>query len=201
MSLCAVGFGVQMNLGNGMVPSGVATPHSLHPAVAAHASARANGAVAGVAGAAGAAGGTNWFNDARVPVGSVPKSMVKSGRNRYGTSRTYSPVMDGGEESRALYEAHVDVSDQFTTFGKTFIGLNYFAFWIILMFPDWFLPIGRPGIALGGGMTMVIFRYIFVVTGQGPEFDAEGVIILEPLFLLFGLMLTTIYLEKMEVRG
>ena len=32
-------------------------------------------------------------------------------------------------------------------------------------------------------------------------FDAERVIILEPLFLLFGLMLTTIYLEKMERGG
>ena len=103
--------------------------------------------------------------------------------------------------SRALYEAHVDVSDQFTTFGKVFIGLVYFAFWVFLMFPGWFLPIGRPGIALSGGMLMVIFRYILLVTGQGPAFDAVGVIILEPLFLLFGLMLTTIYLEKMERGG
>ena len=68
---------------------------------------------------------------------------------------------------------HVDVSDQFTLFGKISISCIYFAFWVFLMFPNWFLPIGRPGIALGGGLSMVVFRY----------------------------MLTTIYLEKMELGG
>lgn len=96
---------------------------------------------------------------------------------------------------------HVDVSDQFSLFGKISISLIYFAFWVFLMFPNWFLPIGRPGIALGGGLSMVVFRYILLMTGQGPSFDAAKVIILEPLFLLFGLMLTTIYLEKMERGG
>mmetsp|Transcript_29638 Transcript_29638/g.62327 ORF Transcript_29638/g.62327 Transcript_29638/m.62327 type:complete len:647 (+) Transcript_29638:165-2105(+) len=96
---------------------------------------------------------------------------------------------------------HVDVSDQFSIFGKISISLIYFAFWVFLMFPNWFLPIGRPGIALGGGMCMVCFRYFLELIGHGPEFDAVKVIILEPLFLLFGLMLTTIYLEKMERGG
>jgi len=96
---------------------------------------------------------------------------------------------------------HVDVSDQFSVFGKVSVFIIYFAFWVFLMFPNWFLPIGRPGIALGGGLSMVVWRYILMVTGQGPFFDAERVIILEPLFLLFGLMLTTIYLEKMERGG
>jgi Na+/H+ antiporter NhaD/arsenite permease-like protein len=96
---------------------------------------------------------------------------------------------------------HVDVSGEFTLFGKIFISVVYFAFWVFLMFPNWFLPIGRPGIALGGGLCMVVFRYILVIAGQGPVFDAEKVIIMEPLFLLFGLMLTTIYLEKMERGG
>eukprot|EP00563_Minutocellus_polymorphus_P005992 CAMPEP_0181031000 /NCGR_PEP_ID=MMETSP1070-20121207/6010_1 /TAXON_ID=265543 /ORGANISM="Minutocellus polymorphus, Strain NH13" /LENGTH=655 /DNA_ID=CAMNT_0023108371 /DNA_START=210 /DNA_END=2177 /DNA_ORIENTATION=- len=96
---------------------------------------------------------------------------------------------------------HVDVSDQFTAFGKWSVTVIYFAYWVFLMFPNWFLPIGRPGIALGGGLTMVVWRYILFVTGQGPVFDAERVIIMEPLFLLFGLMLTTIYLEKMERGG
>ena len=96
---------------------------------------------------------------------------------------------------------HVDVSDQFTLLGKITISLIYFAFWVFLMFPNWFLPIGRPGIALGGGLSMVVVRYVLFLTGQGPVFDAAKVIILEPLFLLFGLMLTTIYLEKMERGG
>ncbi|VEU37236.1 unnamed protein product [Pseudo-nitzschia multistriata] len=96
---------------------------------------------------------------------------------------------------------HVDVSDQFTKFGKWTVSIIYFAYWVFLMFPNWFLPIGRPGIALGGGLSMVVWRYILMVTEQGPFFDAERVIILEPLFLLFGLMLTTIYLEKMERGG
>jgi len=96
---------------------------------------------------------------------------------------------------------HVDVSDQFTLFGKCSVAVIYFAYWVFLMFPNWFLPIGRPGIALGGGLTMVVYRYLLQVTGQGPFFDAEKVIIMEPLFLLFGLMLTTIYLEKMERGG
>jgi len=96
---------------------------------------------------------------------------------------------------------HEDVSDQFSFFGKLSISVIYFAYWIFLMFPNWFLPIGRPGIALGGGMTMVVFRYVLQITGHGPFFDAEKVIIMEPLMLLFGLMLTTIYLEKMERGG
>jgi Na+/H+ antiporter NhaD/arsenite permease-like protein len=96
---------------------------------------------------------------------------------------------------------HVDVSDEFSLFGKISTSLIYFAFWVFLMFPNWFLPIGRPGIALGGGLSMVVWRYILVVSGHGPAFDAERVIIMEPLFLLFGLMLTTIYIEKMERGG
>ncbi|KAL3911238.1 MAG: hypothetical protein SGILL_007359 [Bacillariaceae sp.] len=96
---------------------------------------------------------------------------------------------------------HVDVSDQFSAFGKWSVSIIYFAYWVFLMFPNWFLPIGRPGIALGGGLSMVVWRYILQVSGNGPFFDAERVIILEPLFLLFGLMLTTIYLEKMERGG
>ena len=63
------------------------------------------------------------------------------------------------------------------------------------MFPNWFLPIGRPGIALGGGLMLVVVRHVLLVLGHGPSFDAAKVIILEPLFL------TTIYLEKMERGG
>lgn len=96
---------------------------------------------------------------------------------------------------------HVDVSAQFSDFGKWTVSIIYFAFWVFLMFPNWFLPIGRPGIALGGGLSMVVWRFILRETGNGPLFKAEGVIIMEPLFLLFGLMLTTIYLEKMERGG
>eukprot|EP00543_Licmophora_paradoxa_P001286 CAMPEP_0202452884 /NCGR_PEP_ID=MMETSP1360-20130828/10991_1 /ASSEMBLY_ACC=CAM_ASM_000848 /TAXON_ID=515479 /ORGANISM="Licmophora paradoxa, Strain CCMP2313" /LENGTH=638 /DNA_ID=CAMNT_0049071829 /DNA_START=13 /DNA_END=1929 /DNA_ORIENTATION=+ len=96
---------------------------------------------------------------------------------------------------------HIDVSDQFSALGKWSVSLIYFAFWVFLMFPNWFLPIGRPGIALGGGLSMVVWRYALQVAGHGPFFDAEKVIIMEPLFLLFGLMLTTIYLEKMERGG
>jgi Na+/H+ antiporter NhaD/arsenite permease-like protein len=96
---------------------------------------------------------------------------------------------------------HIDVSDQFSAFGKWSVSIIYFAFWVFLMFPNWFLPIGRPGIAMGGGLSMVVWRFILQKTGHGPYFDAEKVIIMEPLFLLFGLMLTTIYLEKMERGG
>lgn len=96
---------------------------------------------------------------------------------------------------------HVDVSDQFTLFGKISTCVIYVAFWVFLMFPNWFLPIGRPGLALGGGLMMVVWRYILTRTGHGAPFNAEGVIIMEPLFLLFGLMLTTIYIEKMERGG
>ena len=48
---------------------------------------------------------------------------------------------------------------------------------------------------------MIVYRYVLKVLGQGPAFDAENVIIMEPLYLLFGLMLTTVYLEKMESGG
>ncbi|CAB9518980.1 Silicon efflux transporter LSI2 [Seminavis robusta] len=96
---------------------------------------------------------------------------------------------------------HIDVSGEFSAFGKWSVSLIYFAFWVFLMFPNWFLPIGRPGIALGGGLSMVVWRFGLQLIGHGPYFDAERVIIMEPLFLLFGLMLTTIYLEKMERGG
>jgi len=103
---------------------------------------------------------------------------------------------------RALGDyTHKDVSGEFSAFGKWSVSIIYFAFWVFLMFPNWFLPIGRPGIALGGGLSMVVWRYILMKQGHGPAFEAEKVIILEPLFLLFGLMLTTIYLEKMERGG
>lgn len=94
-----------------------------------------------------------------------------------------------------------DNSDKFTTFGKASVAVIYFAFWVFLMFPNWFLPIGRPGLALAGGLSMVVWRAILRYFDHGPVFDAEAVIIMEPLFLLFGLMLTTIYLEKMERGG
>jgi Na+/H+ antiporter NhaD/arsenite permease-like protein len=96
---------------------------------------------------------------------------------------------------------HVDVSGEFSAFGKISTAIWYFVYWVFLMFPNWFLPIGRPGIALGGGLTMVCWRALLHAFGQGPVFDAEKVIIMEPLFLLFGLMLTTVYLEKMERGG
>jgi len=96
---------------------------------------------------------------------------------------------------------HVDVSGDFSAFGKWSTTVVYFAYWVFLMFPNWFLPVGRPGIALGGGLTMVVWRFVLQLIGHGPWFDAERVIIMEPLFLLFGLMLTTIYLEKMERGG
>jgi len=95
----------------------------------------------------------------------------------------------------------VDKSGDFSAFGKWSTSLIYFAFWVFLMFPNWFLPIGRPGIALGGGLSMVVWRFILLKIGHGPFFNAERVIIMEPLFLLFGLMLTTIYIEKMERGG
>eukprot|EP00571_Detonula_confervacea_P003039 CAMPEP_0172314710 /NCGR_PEP_ID=MMETSP1058-20130122/23223_1 /TAXON_ID=83371 /ORGANISM="Detonula confervacea, Strain CCMP 353" /LENGTH=646 /DNA_ID=CAMNT_0013028649 /DNA_START=52 /DNA_END=1992 /DNA_ORIENTATION=+ len=132
---------------------------------------------------------------------------LKRGLHNMRDARTLSES-DGGvmeytrRRHRYLGEyVHVDVSGDFSLFGKISISLIYFAFWVFLMFPNWFLPIGRPGIALGGGLSMVVFRYILLITGQGPSFDAAKVIILEPLFLLFGLMLTTIYLEKMERGG
>jgi Na+/H+ antiporter NhaD/arsenite permease-like protein len=96
---------------------------------------------------------------------------------------------------------HTDVSGEFSLFAKISTSLIYFAFWVFLMFPNWFLPIGRPGIALGGGLSMVVWRFVLKVMGHGPTFFAEKVIIMEPLFLLFGLMLTTIYIEKMERGG
>ena len=68
------------------------------------------------------------------------------------------------------------------------------------MFPNWFNPIGRPVIALGGGLSVIVCRYILVVIGQAPPFNAKSVIFMEALFLLFGLMLVTISIEKME-RG
>merc|ERR1719491_884317 len=137
----------------------------------------------------------------------TPTSAEYMPRSRGFGSRNLS-AEDGGvmEYTRRRHRylgdyVHVDVSDQFSLFGKWTVSIIYFAYWVFLMFPNWFLPIGRPGIALGGGLSMVVWRYILMVTGQGPFFDAERVIMLEPLFLLFGLMLTTIYLEKMERGG
>lgn len=135
-----------------------------------------------------------------------PKVDRRLGRRDFG-SRNLSEE-EGGimEYTRRRHRVlgdyvHEDVSDKFSQFGKISVSVIYFAFWLFLMFPNWFLPIGRPGIALGGGLTMVVYRYFLWIFGHGPQFYAEHVIIMEPLFLLFGLMLTTIYLEKMERGG
>ena len=96
---------------------------------------------------------------------------------------------------------HIDVSAEFSHFGKISTSLIYFAFWVLSMFPDWVRPIERPVIALGGGLSMIVWRYILVVVDHAPRFDAESVIFMEPLFLLFGLMLVTVSIEKMERGG
>lgn len=128
---------------------------------------------------------------------------VRSGFGSRNLSQEEGGVMEyTRRRHRYLGEyTHIDVSDQFSLFGKISTCMIYIAFWIFLMFPNWFLPIGRPGLALGGGLSMVVWRYILTVSGNGAPFNAEGVIIMEPLFLLFGLMLTTIYIEKMERGG
>jgi hypothetical protein len=118
----------------------------------------------------------NIFSDAVTPIEKNPSASS----TKYHRRATYvATTTDSSTPSRALYEAHVDVSNQFTSFGKISVSLVYFAFWVFLMFPQVVGPIGRPAIALGGGMLMVVYRYILVQTGQGPEFDAEGVIIME----------------------
>jgi len=133
-------------------------------------------------------------------IGNIPRSRGFGSRN---LSAEEGGVMEyTRRRHRYLGDyVHVDVSGDFSAFGKWTVSIIYFAYWVFLMFPNWFLPVGRPGIALGGGLSMVVWRYILYVTGNGPMFEAERVIILEPLFLLFGLMLTTIYLEKMERGG
>jgi hypothetical protein len=124
------------------------------------------------------------------------------GRDRSGEADEPSIVLQQYTRRRHRYlgdqYTHHDVSDQFSWFGKISTSLIYFAFWVFLMFPNWPLPIGRPGIALGVGLSMIIWRYILLKTEHGPYFGAERVIIVEPLFLLFGLMLTTIYIDKMD---
>lgn len=96
---------------------------------------------------------------------------------------------------------HQDKSGEFSLFGKISTSLIYLLFWVYLLLPNWFWPIGRPGLALLGGLSMVVWRYILWQTGHGPSFIPENVIIMEPLYLLFGLMLTTVYIEKMERGG
>ncbi len=44
------------------------------------------------------------------------------------------------------FYVHKDVSGEFTPFGKICTAVWYFIYWVFLMFPNWFLPIGRPGI-------------------------------------------------------
>ena len=59
-----------------------------------------------------------------------------------------------------------------------------------LCFPTGFFPLADEVLALGGGLTMVFWGDLLNAFGQGPVFDVERVIIMEPLLLLFGLMLT-----------
>ena len=142
------------------------------------------------------------LRDVRRSLSSTSTSSTDSNQSSSSSSSSAAVMEYTRRRHRVLGDyTHVDVSGDFTNFGKWSVTVIYFAYWVFLMFPNWFLPIGRPGIALGGGLTMVVWRYVLFVTGQGPVFDAERVIIMEPLFLLFGLMLTTIYLEKMERGG
>lgn len=150
-----------------------------------------------VFGSSGDDANLGWFT-AKKPASQFTTSRGE--KRSWGTARAYPPAVDESE-GRTLYEAHVDVSDQFSAFGGISVGLLYFLFWVFLLLPNWFWPVGRPGIALGGGMLMIVYRFILYNMDQGPWFQAENVIIKEPLYLLFGLMLTTVYLEKMEEGG
>jgi hypothetical protein len=58
---------------------------------------------------------------------------------------------------------HQDTSADFSRFGRISTSLIYLVFWVSLMFPDTLLPIGRPGIALGGGLVMIVWRYFLVL--------------------------------------
>ena len=76
----------------------------------------------------------SWFNDAKEPatVGGLVRDS-KKGRRPWGTGRSYPPPVDS-INGRALYDAHVDVSDQFTSFGKVSVAVLYALFWVLLMF-------------------------------------------------------------------
>ena len=146
--------------------------------------------------------------DLTAQMASMPTNEYDLHLGRTGFGSRHLSAEEGGRmeytrrRHRYLNEyVHEDVSSEFTLFAKITTSLIYLAFWVFLMFPNWFLPIGRPGIALGGGLSMVVWRFVLKVMGHGPTFFAEKVIIMEPLFLLFGLMLTTIYIEKMERGG
>eukprot|EP00978_Attheya_sp_CCMP212_P003206 scaffold6592_cov53-Attheya_sp.AAC.4 len=103
------------------------------------------------------------------------------------------------QRHRALAGSYVfvDVSGEFTGFGKWSVFGFYALFWFFIMFPNTFFCVNhQPTIALCGGIVMMAWRLYLETYEYGPHFAVESAVILEPLLLLFGSSLILTIINK-----
>jgi len=95
---------------------------------------------------------------------------------------------------------HVDVSDQFSSSGKKYVSLLFIVVWAVSMIPN--CRKHKAGISLAGAVLMLFLRSILKLKGHAPRFDFwERLIFWKPLIVQFGLMVSTIGIERDEYDG
>eukprot|EP00550_Attheya_septentrionalis_P002392 CAMPEP_0198280164 /NCGR_PEP_ID=MMETSP1449-20131203/294_1 /TAXON_ID=420275 /ORGANISM="Attheya septentrionalis, Strain CCMP2084" /LENGTH=607 /DNA_ID=CAMNT_0043975447 /DNA_START=794 /DNA_END=2617 /DNA_ORIENTATION=- len=97
----------------------------------------------------------------------------------------------------------IEVSGEFSSFGKWSVFGFYALFWFFIMFPNTFFCVNhQPTIALCGGIVMMAWRLYLETYEYGPHFAVERAVILEPLLLLFGssLILTIINKKRSNIQ-
>ena len=95
----------------------------------------------------------------------------------------------------------VDVSEQFSKTGKACVALLCIAVGALILF---LLnsPKKKAGISLASAVLMIGLRFVLEKTGHGPGFQVwERLLFWKPLIVQFGLMMTTIGLERTESDG
>lgn len=94
---------------------------------------------------------------------------------------------------------HVDVADSFSSRGKQYVSILFLALWALYMIPK--CPKKKAAISAIGAVLMIALRRVLKETGHGPLFEWGHVLFWKPLIVLFGLMLTTIGIERNEYNG
>ncbi|KAL3935360.1 MAG: hypothetical protein SGBAC_009104 [Bacillariaceae sp.] len=94
---------------------------------------------------------------------------------------------------------HVDVADSFSSRGKQYVSILFLAVWALFMIPK--CPKKKAAISAIGAVLMIVLRRLLKETGHGPLFEWGRVLFWKPLIVLFGLMLTTIGIDRTEYNG
>lgn len=81
---------------------------------------------------------------------------------------------------------HVDVSDQFSTFGKWSVAAVFLAVLVGLRVCSATRNKAAAIVSLMGAMTMIVWRVVLLQLGEGPIFYVRRGLVVEPLLIVFG---------------